>query len=178
MSLITAPTLHTERLTLRAHVLSDFDACAALWGNPEVVRFIGGKTSTRSESWQRFLRSPGMWAFKGMGYWLAEETRTGAFVGEMGLGDFKRPMDPGFPDGTPEAGWVLTPSQWGKGFAFEGMQAVLGWMDETLRASRSVCVIETGHTVSERLAHKLGFTAYATTHLNGDPCTLYQRERP
>ena len=32
-----APVIETERLRLRGHRLGDFDACAALWGDPVVV---------------------------------------------------------------------------------------------------------------------------------------------
>jgi RimJ/RimL family protein N-acetyltransferase len=35
------PALETERLRLRALRGSDFEDCAALYGDPEVVRFIG-----------------------------------------------------------------------------------------------------------------------------------------
>lgn len=38
----TAPLLLTERLRLDAHTLDDFDSLAAMWADPEVVRYIGG----------------------------------------------------------------------------------------------------------------------------------------
>ena len=41
------PVIETERLILRAHKLDDFDALAALWSDPTIVRFVGGKPSTR-----------------------------------------------------------------------------------------------------------------------------------
>ncbi len=37
------PEIETERLRLRGHALCDFDACAAMWAEPAVVRHIGGK---------------------------------------------------------------------------------------------------------------------------------------
>lgn len=42
-----APVLETERLILRGQRASDLDAFAAMWGDPEVTRFIGGKPATR-----------------------------------------------------------------------------------------------------------------------------------
>src|SRR5664279_3377723 len=36
----TMITLTTERLILRIHAVTDLDACAAMWGDPEVVKFI------------------------------------------------------------------------------------------------------------------------------------------
>ena len=50
----------------------------------------------------------GCGALLGFGYWLVEERATGAFVGEVGLADFRRELEPGFGD-APEAGWVLIP---------------------------------------------------------------------
>ena len=41
-----APPLDTLRLSLRAHATTDLAECAALWADPAVVRYIGGKPST------------------------------------------------------------------------------------------------------------------------------------
>jgi len=43
---VEVPTLETERLKLRAHRLEDFVHCAAMWADPEVTRYIGGKPYT------------------------------------------------------------------------------------------------------------------------------------
>lgn len=58
---MTAPTLETERLILRPHRVQDFEAVAALWAEPEVVRFISGTPSAPEESWARLLRYIGHW---------------------------------------------------------------------------------------------------------------------
>ena len=55
------PVLETARMRLRGHVEADLDASAAMWGNPEVTRFIGGKAATRDETWSRLLRYAGLW---------------------------------------------------------------------------------------------------------------------
>ena len=39
---MSAPVVETERLILRGHTKADFEACAELWGDPDVTRFIGG----------------------------------------------------------------------------------------------------------------------------------------
>lgn len=46
----TAPTLITERLQLDAHTLDDFESLAALWADPQVVRYIGGTPRDREDS--------------------------------------------------------------------------------------------------------------------------------
>jgi len=50
--LSSAPTVETTRLKLRAHTLADFPDSFAMWADPDVTRFIGGKPSTKEESWQ------------------------------------------------------------------------------------------------------------------------------
>jgi len=54
-----APQLETERLSLRGHRLEDFPDCCAMWTDPEVTRFIGGKPSTEQEVWFRLVRYVG-----------------------------------------------------------------------------------------------------------------------
>lgn len=50
------PVLQSDRLILRPHRAEDFEDVAALWADPDVVRYIGGTPSSRSESWGRLLR--------------------------------------------------------------------------------------------------------------------------
>jgi RimJ/RimL family protein N-acetyltransferase len=115
---IVAPVIETERTRLRAHRLDDFETYAAMWADPVVTRFIGGKPRTREESWMRFLRHAGLWSLLGYGFWAIEEKATGRFVGEAGFHDLKRDMEPSI-ENIPEAGWALAPSVHGAGLATE-----------------------------------------------------------
>ena len=65
-----------------------------MWGDPAVARFIGGKPFTREEVWARILRYVGHWTLMGFGFWAIEEKATGDFIGEVGLADFQRDLDP------------------------------------------------------------------------------------
>jgi RimJ/RimL family protein N-acetyltransferase len=109
-----APALDTARLTLRAHAPADLAECAAMWADPLMVRHIGGRPLSEEEVWARVLRYAGLWALLGFGYWVVRERATGRFVGEVGLGDFRRTLAPPL-DGAPEAGWALAP--WAQGAA-------------------------------------------------------------
>ena len=155
----TAPILHTERLELRAHRLEDFAHLLELWTDPQVVRHITGQPLSRQEVWSRLLRAPGHWALLGFGYWLAFEQGSGRFVGEVGLGRFKRELLQGQPryDALPEAGWVLLPWAQGRGFAREAMTAVLGWRGEHLAGRETFCLIHPENGPSLGLAARLGF---------------------
>jgi RimJ/RimL family protein N-acetyltransferase len=154
------PTLTTARLILRPHTADDFPACCALWADPEVTRFIGGRPGTGEEVWSRILRYAGHWQLLGYGYFLATARDTGDLVGEFGLANFHRDIDPPFGD-TPEAGWAMLPQYQGRGLAQEALAALLAWADHTI--PRTVCMIAPDNTPSLKLAAKLGYTEYART---------------
>src|SRR5579864_5518349 len=91
---LEVPVLETERLRLRGHRLEDFVQSAAMWGDPKVTQYIGGKPLTEEECWTRLLRYAGHWSLLGFGYWVAEEKASGNFVGEVGFADYKRDLQP------------------------------------------------------------------------------------
>jgi RimJ/RimL family protein N-acetyltransferase len=175
-TLSTAPALDTERLTLRGHTLADYDESAAMWGDAEVARYIGGRPSTPEEAWARVLRYGGLWALLGFGYWVVRERETGRFVGEVGLADFRREVTPPL-DGAPEAGWVLAPWAQGRGFATEAVRAVLAWADANLAAPRTVCMIAPENAASIHVAAKCGFRQFAQGTYQGESSLLFERPR-
>ncbi len=154
----------------------DFEACAALWGDERVVRHIGGRVSTPTESWGRMLRFPGLWALLGYGYWTLEERETGAFAGQVGLADFKRDLSVDI-SGIPEAGWVLSPAVHGRGYATEAMSAALNWADATLDAARTCCLIDPGNAASLNVAAKLGYGGAQAATLNDHDTLVLWRPR-
>ena len=171
------PVLETARLRLRAPTPSDLDAAAEMWSNPDVVRHIGGKPSTREEAWARLLRAHGLWAMLGYGYWAVEEKESGRFVGDVGFGDFRRAIDPPL-DGIPEMGWVLDPWCHGRGYASEAVAAGLAWADARLGAPAYCCIIAPGNAASIRVAEKAGFEPAGTRAYKGDPTLLFTRKVP
>ena len=61
--------LETERLLLRMWRLSDFEVHAAMCADPEVMRYLGGKTFTRLEAWRHMAFMVGHWQLLGYGPW-------------------------------------------------------------------------------------------------------------
>lgn len=167
------PVIETERLRLRGHELRDFDASAAMWGDADVARFIGGKPSTREDSWGRFLRYIGHWQALGHGFWLIEEKATGAFVGEGGIGSFKREIEPRLE--APEAGWALSTAMHGKGYAHEAMSAALTWGETHFDRTDFVCIIAPENQPSLTLAGKLGFREYGHGLYKGETSVMLRR---
>jgi len=170
-----APILETERVILRADSAEDFEAFAALWADPGVTRFIGGKPFTRGESWTRFLRNAGLWPVLGYGYWAIEDRASGAYWGNAGFADFERGIDS--IRGVPEAGWALTPQAHGQGLASEIVAAIAAWADANLPHTETACIIDPGHAASIRVAEKNGFVAEELADFGGGKTQVFKRER-
>jgi len=170
----TIPVLETERLRLRAHTLADLPAYCKLWADPRVVRYIGTKPNTVEESWSRMLRNAGHWALLGFGSWLVEEKSTGDFVGEVGLFNYKRDIEPPLGD-VPEIGWILKPDKHGRGYATEAVHALLAWGSSRFTSSQTACIIHPDNEASLRVAEKCGFRLSHSTVFRGNPAQVLMR---
>jgi RimJ/RimL family protein N-acetyltransferase len=164
--------LQTERLILRPYTVADFEDSAAMWGDAEVVRYIGGQTATREMSWYRTLRYIGHWTAFGHGMFSVRD-RDGRFVGDVGLADFHRDIDP--PITALEAGWVIVPAAQGKGYATEALTAVLRWFEDTHGAQELACMIDPPNAPSLRVAAKHGFVETHRTTYHGEPVIVLTR---
>ena len=167
------PVIETERLRMRGHTVGDLDPTAAMWADPDVVRHLSGKPSTREESWGRLQRYVGIWALLGYGFWLLEEKATGRFVGEAGFADFKREMEPRFTE--PEHGWALAKWAHGQGFASEALAAQLRWAEDHFGRVPFVCMINTDNAASIRLAEKHGYRDFARSSYKDVATILFRR---
>ena len=171
-----APAVATERLNLRAHTAADFDASIPLWNDPIVTRFIGGRSYTPEEVWQRLQRYAGSWVLLGHGFWAIEEKATRKVIGEIGIMDAKRDMIPPFGEDR-ELGWALLPGAHGKGYASEALKAVLDWEQRIFGAPCLVALIDPDNTPSIKLARKFGFTERTRTAYRGVPSIQFEKRK-
>ncbi len=114
--------IETERLTLRRFRPSDADAILALYGDPDVVRYLYSEPlqpEGLSEALDRRLRSPVLEA-EGDIFELAAELRSsGEFVGAMTFFYRSTTHERG------EIGYTIAPKFAGRGLAREGATALL-----------------------------------------------------
>lgn len=171
-----APIIETERLRLRGHVAADLQHVLPLWNDAIVTRFIGGRPHTLEEVWQRVQRYAGSWVLLGHGFWVIEEKESRKLVGEIGIMDAMREMDPPFGNDR-ELGWALLPETHGKGYASEALAAVLAWEKATFNAPCVVCMIDPDNAPSIKLALKYGFTERVRTTYKGLPTIQFERRR-
>lgn len=165
--------VETERLRLRGHTAADFEASLPMWNDPIVTRFIGGRAYTAEEVWQRVQRYAGSWALLGHGFWAIEDKATGKLVGEIGLMDAKRDIEPPFGKDR-ELGWALLPEVHGKGYASEALRAALDWEKTYFDGDCLVALIDPDNTPSIKLANRFGFTERARSVYKGVPTIQFE----
>lgn len=169
-----APYIETERLILREMRRDDFAAFAAIWREPEVVRFIGAEARSEAESWSAFLKNAGSWAIERFGQWAIVRKSDGVFCGQAGFFRAMRGLGADF-DAAPEAGWVLGAEFHGQGYGREAVTAAHMWFDAQPFGGKSHAIIEAGHAVSFGLAMRLGYRAMREADFGGARVTLLVR---
>lgn len=167
--------LTTARLTLAPVVASDMEDLIPLWADADFTRHIMGRGLSEEEVWFRCLRDIGHWQAKGYGNWSIRETETGAYVGSVGVLDYRREMTPAFD--APELGWGLVPAFQGQGLAQEAVQAALDWTDAYRLEPRTVCMISPDNGPSVKLAERVGYRPYAEADYKDSRVTLFERPR-
>jgi RimJ/RimL family protein N-acetyltransferase len=164
------PILTTERLTLRAPRLSDFEPYAAFFASERSVH--EGGPLDRVQSWREFATAIAAWTLHGYGVWSIEDRETGAYLGETGLFH---------PDYYPEAelGWTLIPEAEGKGVAHEAALAARDWAYGVAGISTLVSYIAPANDRSIRLAERLGARRDPdAARPDDDPCLVYRHAPP
>lgn len=163
----------TDRLVLTPPVETDFADLLALWGDTQVMRFIG-KPAGRDEGWARLLKYAGHWSLFGFGFWVARAAGDGAFVGEFGVA-YQRRADPALDDATPESGWALAADAQGKGYAGEALAAILDWTDTRIAPPSTRCLITPDNAASVRLATAQGYGQTGSATYLGAPVLTFAR---
>ncbi len=163
--------LETDRLILRMVRNEDFEAYAAICADPDVMRFLGGRTFDRIEAWRHMAAVVGHWHLRGYGPWAVEEKATGQLVGRIGFFN---------PDGWPafELGWVLGRQFWGKGYATEGARRALSYAFNELDKPHVISLIHPDNRGSIRVAERLGEKVEGETNLFGNDVLIYGIDRP
>jgi len=166
---MTGAGLETKRLILRRWREDDFEAYASLCADPQVMRYLGGKTFDRTEAWRHLAMMIGHWQLRGYGLWAVEEKATGQFAGRIG---FLNPEGwPGF-----ELGWTLKREFWGKGYATEGARRALEYAFKKLD-KQVISLIHPENLSSIRVAERLGETVEGTAKIMGIDVLVYGVDR-
>ena len=125
--------------------MDDAELAFSLWGNPEVMRFIGGPYS-REKVIARVQSEIENLATKHVQYWPLFHGDT--FIGASGL----RPRDDIF-----TLGFHLLPEHWGRGYAPEAARAVISYARSVLKATALYAGHHPQNDRSRRVLESLGF---------------------
>jgi RimJ/RimL family protein N-acetyltransferase len=173
-TLRSAPTIETERLTLRAWTKADFRPWHAIMQQPEVHRHFGPDPIGLEECWRRLAAAVGGWQLLGFGTWAVERKTDGKLIGNVGLFNAWRNLEPEFGE-EPEMGWIFAAETHGQGLALEACRAAVDWAEAKLDPTPIWAIIAPENDPSLRLAAKLGFERVGDTTYHGDPTVVLRR---
>jgi len=171
--------LETERLVLRKPELGDLDGYVELWGNPEVMRFLGGQTLPPEEVPQAMKRNLGQWDRHGLGLFSVFRKEDERFVGRIGylLWDTDRWENAVRAelegDLELEIGWTILSAFWGNGYATEAATACRDHAFAELGRERIISLIEPNNLASIRVAEKIGESYERDVQLSWGTVGLY-----
>ncbi len=170
----------TERLRLRGWRLEDAPAAFEMYGDPEVVRHIGGQVQPSVEAARELLETIVERASilpPGMGSFPVELRATGEVIGTALLKPL--PGVDGLQTEDVEIGWHLVRRQWGHGYATEFGAALLDHGFGTLALPVLHAVVAPANTASHAVACRIGMRAVGTTarYYGGTTLEHYRLER-
>jgi RimJ/RimL family protein N-acetyltransferase len=165
------PEIETPRLRLRAFAPADLDELYAVFGDPQVMKYIsGGKPRTREATEAGLLRSLEGWSSRGFGLWAVVEKESGHVIGYCGLMYLEDTTEI-------ELAYGLAKSAWGRGLATEAARAGLLFGFEELKLERIVAVVNSANVASQRVLEKLGMRYTKNAHHYDTDLMYYEISR-
>jgi RimJ/RimL family protein N-acetyltransferase len=171
--------LETERLILRKPELVDADGYGEIWGDPQVVRFLGGRTLRPEEIPEGIKRMLKQWDRHGVGLFSVLRKEDERLVGRVGylLWDPERwvnAMHEELEDPLElEIGWVIASAFWNQGYATEAAIACRDNAFDALGRDRVISLIAPENTPSIRVAEKIGERYERDVEIMVGPVGLY-----
>lgn len=156
---VAEPVAETARLRLREWEAAEEGPFYDIMNTPAVMRHLGG-VQTADQWHAAFERLRGYQRDFGHTFWIIEERASGDILGFCGL---KLVNAPGAGDltGTPEIGWRLRESAWGRGIAKEAAIAALDLGFGRFGYDRIIAMTIPPNVESQGLMKRLGMVRSA-----------------
>jgi [ribosomal protein S5]-alanine N-acetyltransferase len=162
--------LETERLVIRPFAAEDATALFAVYGDPEVMRYIPGGVLADLDAATAALETyAGEQESRGFTFWALVERESGLVVGDVGFGIFE-------PTGEIELGWTLTRDRWGRGYATEAASTCLAAGLAHLGEQRIVAIVDAENEASARVAERIGMARAETIEAYGRQHVVFAAE--
>ena len=161
--------LRGPRLDLRPFTADDAAAAHRVYGDPEVMRFVGdGDPASPLRTPQMLSDYAAHQARHGFAFWAVIERASGELIGDAGL----EVTDQGV-----ELGFTLGRRWWGRGLATEAARLCVRAACGPLGLPHLVALVDVDNPASARVLEKLGFvgdgivSAYGRAHHRFQLCT-------
>jgi RimJ/RimL family protein N-acetyltransferase len=145
-----AVIVETDRLLLRTWESDDSQAAFEIWGDPEVMRYVGKPFASLDAACRTIERAAEAQRRHGVCLWAVVEKASSEVVGASGF-HFSA-EGPEF-----ELAYHFKRKHWGHGFATEAVHACVRYARETLAATRIVAGVDARNAASRRVLEKAGF---------------------
>lgn len=163
--LTSAPTLRTERLTLRGPERGDLAPLTAFITTSPRMATLGGN-GTDVEAWRAFLTNVGRWQVDGFGFFTLTRRDDDVPLGRVGLLN-----DPGYE--AVELAWHLFDGAEGHGYATEAATAIRDWARRDRGLGRIVSYIDPANARSQATARRLGAATDGTRAPHDTSCEIW-----
>jgi RimJ/RimL family protein N-acetyltransferase len=157
----------TPRLLVRKLESADLDAMLGVYGDPEVVRWVGDGVPLDRATCARWIEvTHKNYATRGYGMFTWVERESGAVVGFGGLVH---------PDDQPEAEikYALHRTHWGRGFATEAATAILAYGAARFGLAEAIATTAPENQASHRVLLKAGMRRGALRRNEDDTFTQF-----
>jgi [ribosomal protein S5]-alanine N-acetyltransferase len=164
--------IETSRLHIRAfEPEADSEPMLAVYGDPEVMRYIpGGPMADIGAVGRELATYAEEQRTRGFAFWAVVERASGEVIGDAGYGIFD-------PTGDVELGYTLARHTWGRGYATEAARACLEAGLANLDVPRVVAVVEAPNAASMVVAERIGMTRLGDIEAYGRPHVLFAATR-
>lgn len=149
--------LNTQRLNLRRMEVSDSRSLFKIWSDPDVTKFMNISSFTHEAQAKEMIEllEELAQASKAIRFSMIELT-SNEIVGTCGFNSID------FENAKAEIGYDIAKAYWGKGYAPEGIRALLKYGFETLKLNRFEAKVEPANVNSIKVLEKLHFTFEGT----------------
>ena len=163
--------LETDRLVLRTWTPEHAAQAFRIWGDAEVMRFVGAPFPDVGAARRALERAMAVQEEHGVCLWAVVEKASGRIVGCSGFHLY---------EGGPalELAFHFVPECWGRGYATEAARACLRHAFERLGAPKVIATVHPGNVASRRVLEKAGLIYTHTEERDGEAELFYEAAGP
>lgn len=157
----------TDRLVFRTWTLEDAGAALEIWGDAEVMRFVGEPFGSIEVARRALNNAIAAQEKYGFCLWAAVEKSSKRVVGCCGFHPFE--------DGPAlELAYHFIPSFWGRGYATEAAGACVKYAFEKLNRVKVVAFTHPNNAASARVLEKIGMRYKGLVPFEGTEEKMYE----